>query len=280
MPCKMEPALIFDLHSHSNFSDGALSPADLVARAVEKGVDVLAITDHDTIAACHVNAAAGRDIRLIPGIELSTQWENTGIHVLGLNFDVNSPVMQQAAESQTAARHLRAQQIAVNLEKQGISNAFAGASSFAPGGYLGRPHFARHIVASGKAKTMQLAFKKYLAAGKVGDVKKTWADLPQIIDWIVAANGIAVLAHPLKYSLTNSKLKRLLQAFKLLGGQGMEVVSGQQTTDQTRHMSRLCTELDLLASCGSDFHSPEAHWTELGRFSPLPAELRPVWDSF
>ncbi len=272
--------MIFDLHTHSNFSDGALSPADLIRRAAEKRVDVLAITDHDTIAAFEQNVAVSQSIKLIPGIEFSTQWENTGIHVLGLNFDVHSPVMKQAAEAQTAARHQRAKQIAINLEKQGISDAFAGACSYAPGGYLGRPHFAQHIVAIGKAKNMQAAFKKYLAAGQPGDVRKTWAELPQIINWIRAAGGLAVLAHPLKYSFTNSKLKRLLQAFQQLGGQGMEVVSGQQTPEHTRHLASLCTELKLLASCGSDFHSPDTHWAELGHFAPLPASVRPVWESF
>lgn len=166
------------------------------------------------------------------------------------------------------------------MEKHDITDALAGACPFAPGGYLGRPHFAHHIVASGKAKTMQLAFKKYLAAGKAGDVKKIWADLPQVIKRIRDANGIAVLAHPLKYQLTGSKLKRLLQDFKALGGQGMEVVSGQQTPDQTRSMSTLCQELALLASCGSDFHSPNARWAELGRFQPLPVGLKPVWECF
>jgi 3',5'-nucleoside bisphosphate phosphatase len=272
--------LIYDLHSHSNHSDGSLSPAALVDRAVENRVDVLAITDHDSISACQANHAAGRKIRLIPGIELSTQWENTGIHVLGLNFDLHSEAIQQAAEVQTAARHQRAKQIAFNLEKQGISDAYAGASSYAPAGYLGRPHFAQHIVAIGKAKNLQTAFRNYLAAGQPGDVRTTWAELPRIIEWIRQANGIAVLAHPLKYSFTNSKLKRLLQAFQQLGGQGMEVVSGQQTPEQTRHMSRLCSDLDLLASCGSDFHSPDTHWAELGRFQPLPATLTPVWQHF
>lgn len=240
----------------------------------------MAITDHDTIAACQQNAAAGQNIKLISGIEFSTQWENTGIHVLGLNFDVQSPVIQNAAALQTTARHQRAQQIAINLEKQGISNALAGACSYAPGGYLGRPHFAQHIVAIGKARNMQAAFKKYLAAGQPGDVRNTWAELPLIIQWIRAANGIPVLAHPLKYCFTGSKLKRLLQTFKQLGGQGMEVASGQQTPEQTRQMSSLCTELNLLASCGSDFHSPDTPWAELGRFAPLPAGLKPVWDSF
>jgi len=272
--------LIYDLHSHSNFSDGALTPRQLVDRAIEFGVDVLAITDHDTIAACRENLANGRNIQLVHGIEFSTQWENTGIHVVGLNFAADSAIIGQAANQQTAARQLRAQQIADNLEKQGISNALAGARSYSPGGYIGRPHFARHIVSIGKAKNMQAAFKHYLAAGKSGDVKKTWASLEQVIQWILAAGGIPVLAHPLKYPLTRSKLLRLLQDFRQLGGLAMEVVSGQQNPDQTRSMAELCRQLDLLASCGSDFHGPETHWAELGKFQPLPVGITPVWERF
>ena len=272
--------MIYDLHSHSNFSDGALSPAGLVERAVEYRVDVLAITDHDCISACHTIPPAGTNIRLIHGIELSTQWENMGIHVVGLDFDPDSDAMQQAAEQQTAARQRRAMQIAERLEQQGITNALAGAAAYSPGPFLGRPHFARHIVAIGKAKTLQDAFKSYLANGKAGDVKKHWANLAQTIEWIRAAQGIPVLAHPLKYSLTRSKLKRLLTTFKQLGGLGVEVVCGQQTPDQTRAMAALCKELELLASCGSDFHSPETHWAELGRFQPLPAGLTPIWERF
>lgn len=272
--------MIYDLHCHSNYSDGALSPVELVQRAIENQVDVLAITDHDCISASHADAATGRNIRLIDGIELSTQWENTGIHVVGLDFDPHSDAIREAAEQQTAARLQRAVQIAERLEQQGIPDALAGAAAYAPGTYLGRPHFARHIVAIGKAKTLQAAFKTYLASGKAGDVKKHWADLAQCIEWIRAANGIPVLAHPLKYSLTRSKLKRLLTTFSQLGGLGVEVVCGQQTPDQTRDMAKLCKELDLLASCGSDFHSPETHWAELGRFQPLPAGLTPVWERF
>ncbi|HET6566248.1 MAG TPA: PHP domain-containing protein, partial [Xanthomonadales bacterium] len=224
--------------------------------------------------------AAGKNIQLVHGIELSTHWENTGIHVLGLDFDPDSQDIRQAAEVQTGARQTRALQIAERLEKQGISNALEGAATYAPTSYLGRPHFAQHIVASGKARNIQTAFQLYLGSGKAGDVKHHWADLPQVVEWIRAARGIPVLAHPLKYSLTRSKLKRLLQAFKALGGQGMEVVSGQQTPDQTRSMSALCKEMGLLASCGSDFHSPETRWAELGRFPALPAGLKPVWECF
>ena len=127
---------------------------------------------------------------------------------------------------------------------------------------------------------MQAAFKKYLGDGKTGDVKQHWADLPQIIEWIRDANGIAVLAHPLKYKLTRTKLKRLVDSFIQAGGQGMEVISGQQSPQHTREMGQLCADRDLLASCGSDFHMPGKVWAELGGFSALPADLTPVWDRF
>ena len=270
----------FDLHSHTTLSDGALTPAELILRAIEKGVDVLAVTDHDSIDAYQELPATHDSIRLIAGIEFSTQWENTGIHVLGLNIDLCSDAIKAGARFQTEARIERARIIGEKLGKQGIEDAFAGASQLAIGNYIGRPHFAQHIINIGKAGDMQAAFKKYLGAGKAGDVKQHWADLPQIVRWIRDAKGVAVLAHPLKYKLTNSKLKRLLDSFLQAGGQGMEVISGRQLPQQTEYASRLCEQKNLLASCGSDFHRPSKHWAELGAFPALPVNLTPVWDRF
>jgi len=277
--------MIFDLHSHSTFSDGALTPHDLMDRAVAKGVDVLSITDHDTIDAySKTTLQAGKSyagkISVVAGIELSTQWQNTGIHVLGLNIDPASDAINIAAQIQTEARLERARQIGENLVMQGIDDAFDEARKLAPGDYIGRPHFAQHIINTGKAKSMQAAFRKYLGKGKAGDVKQHWAELPQIIQWIRDANGIAVLAHPLKYKLTRTKLKRLLDSFTDAGGQGMEVVSGQQLPQQTVGMAELCQHRNLLASCGSDFHFPDKPWAELGVFPSLPDNVTPVWDRF
>lgn len=272
--------MIFDLHSHTTFSDGALTPQQLVSRALEKGVDVLAITDHDTLDAYKDSPLAHGELKLVAGIELSTQWETTGIHVLGLNVDLDSDAINYAAQSQSNARLERARRIAENLEKKGIEGAFNGALSLSRGGYIGRPHFAQYIINIGKANSMNAAFKKYLGDGKVGDVKQHWADLPQIIEWIRAASGIAVLAHPLKYKLTRTRLKKLIASFIQAGGQGMEVVSGQQLPQQTRDMAQLCEQNELLASCGSDFHMPGKSWAELGAFTPLPGNVTPVWERF
>ena len=272
--------MIFDLHSHTTFSDGVLTPQELINRAIQKGVDALAITDHDTLDAYSEVPLAEERIRLIPGIELSTQWGSAGIHVLGLNVDLNSDSIKTAARIQSDTRLERARRISTNLEKKGIKDAFNGASKLSVGGYIGRPHFAQHLINIGKADSMQTAFKKYMGDGKTGDVKNHWAEMPQIIQWIRDAKGIAVLAHPLKYKLTRTRLKRLLDSFIEAGGQGMEVVSGQQTPQQTRDMAQLCEQMKLLASCGSDFHVPDKPWAELGKFSNLPNNVQPVWDRF
>lgn len=272
--------MIFDLHSHTTLSDGVLTPCELISRAIEKGVDVLAITDHDTLDAYQDTPLIHEKLKLVPGIELSTQWGSSGIHVLGLNVDLNSNAIKTAARVQSDARLERARRIAENLEKKGIEDTFEGARKLSVGGYIGRPHFAQHLINIGKADSMNTAFKKYMGDGKAGDVKKHWAELPQIIQWIRDANGVAVLAHPMKYKLTRTRLKRLLDIFIEAGGQGMEVVSGQQTTQQTSDMAQLCEQKKLLASCGSDFHIPGKPWAELGAFAPLPANVQPVWERF
>ena len=272
--------MTFDLHSHTTFSDGALSPQELIERAIEKQVSVLAITDHDTIDAYHGIALSQNNIQLVPGIEFSTEWQHTGIHVLGLDIELDCDALNTGVQFQTAARMQRARQISDNLEKQGIEDALSGAAELSQGAYLGRPHFAQHLINIGKVNSMQAAFKKYLGAGKAGDVKQHWAELAQIIQWIRDANGIPVLAHPLKYKLTRTKLKRLLDKFIELGGQGMEVISGKQLPAQTTAMAQLCEEKNLLASCGSDFHMPGKLWAELGVFLTLPDNVTPVWDQF
>lgn len=272
--------MIFDLHSHTTFSDGVLTPDELILRAAEKNVDVLAITDHDTLDTYREMPTIHSKVTLVPGIELSTQWETTGIHVVGLNIDPNSDAIKTGAQFQADARLERARIIGDRLEKQGIEGAFAGAHALSRGGYIGRPHFAQHIINIGKATSMHAAFRKYMGDGKAGDVKQHWAELQRVIRWIRDANGIAVLAHPLKYKLTRTKLKRLLAGFVDAGGQGIEVVSGQQRPQQTTDMAQLCEQYSLLASCGSDFHMPGKPWAELGALSSLPANVTPVWERF
>jgi predicted metal-dependent phosphoesterase TrpH len=271
--------LIYDLHTHSNASDGILSPAALVSRAKAQGVTHLALTDHDTVQGLQDARAQAEleGLTLLNGVELSCLWSGRGIHVVGLNVDPLSESLRSALDAQRQARFERAREIGARLAKLGIEGAYEGATALAGEGVVGRPHFARYLVERGYSANINSAFKQYLGAGKPGDVKQIWPDIAGATATIVAAGGVAVLAHPLKYTLTLTKLRTLVAGFKEAGGQAIEVVSGQQQVNETATLVNLARLFDLHASCGSDFHLPDQPWQELGKFTPLPESCRPVW---
>lgn len=275
--------MIVDLHSHTTCSDGSLSPSALIHLAAESGVSQLAITDHDTVAAWHQDdlpsLAEPFDLALIPAIEFSTTWNKINVHVVGLNIDINSDAITTACHYQSEARKQRAVLIAEALDKVGIKGSLEGATHLSNGN-VGRPHFAQFLVDIGVVTNVNQAFKKYLGSGKPGDVKKLWASLPQIIEWIRSAGGTAVLAHPLKYKLTRRKLLLLLDDFMAAGGESMEVVSGKQLPNDTRDLAQICEQKLLLASCGSDFHHPNQSWASLGNFPTIPQNCKAVWENW
>ncbi len=287
--------MLYDLHSHTTYSDGTLSPADLIQRAQAASVDVLAITDHDTVAgisqlnnelsnelSARISKAAdplvNSQLRLLPGVELSTLWGSIGVHIVGLNIQLDSTELHDALAKQQQARLKRAGIIAERLSKKGFPDLLPAVIKAAGRGSVGRPHFAQQLLAIGGVKNIDEAFRKYLGAGKVGDVKNVWAPLEEAVGWVRLAGGTAVLAHPDKYRLTRTKLKALVRDFKSTGGEAIEVVSGHQIADKTKNLAELCKQNDLLASCGSDFHKPGQHWAEVGKHSALPGDCRPVWD--
>ncbi len=278
----MTDPIKYDLHCHTTCSDGALSPTDLVARAAAQGVSVLSITDHDTAKAYQqlgdLNQKLDQQtIQIIPGIEFSTQWKKVGIHVVGLNIQLESDALKEGVTYQHSARKERAERIAEKLEHYGFSDPLKRASAIAGNDNIGRPHFAQYLVEIGAVSNIKQAFKKFLGSGKSCDIKQLWADLPQIVQWIREAGGTAVLAHPAKYKLTRTKLLACLDDFIAAGGQGMEVVSGKQIPSTTRELASICRQKSLLISCGSDFHQPGQEWAELGRYSSYPKDCEPVW---
>jgi len=271
-----------DLHCHSLASDGALAPAQVLRRAHANGVQMLALTDHDTVAGVPEAAETAKALgmRFVAGIEVSSQWSGVGIHVVGLAIDPDNEILKAALDEQSRKREQRGVEIGRRLAKLGFEDCYEGAKKIAGDSELGRPHFARYLVNQGFVENHGSAFDKYLGAGKVGDVKSQWPALDEVVSWIHAAGGYAVLAHPDKYKLTRMKLKRLLTDFKAAGGDAIEVVSGTQNRDITGYFTRLCEEFDLYASCGSDFHNPNTQWCDLGKVDPLPKSCRPVWQLF
>lgn len=271
-----------DLHCHSRASDGALSPADVVQRAAQRGVTHLALTDHDTVAGLPEarKESERQGLTLVNGVELSCAWGSQTIHIVGLDFDEHAPPLVQAMAEQLENRWRRARAIDERLARLKIPDLLARATAAADGEVPGRPHFARVLIEAGAAGNNQQAFKRYLGAGKSGDVRAFWPSLETVVSWVLEAGGIAVIAHPRKYKMTATRLRSLVSDFQRSGGQGIEVsVSGQSSGD-LGFVSELCRRQGLWASQGSDFHSPGAFWAELGSVARLPEDLETVWQHF
>ena len=272
----------YDLHCHSTASDGALSPAEVVQRAHQQGVTALALTDHDTTAGLQeaAQAADACGLRLIPGIELSATYANQCLHIVGLNIDASNAMLMAGLAGQQSIRDQRAIKIAEKLAKKGINGVYQAVSQAAGNGEITRSHFADFLLAQGHVSSQQEAFDRYLSKGQPAFVPTQWASLEDVVAWICAAGGIAVVAHPLRYNLSFKWMGRALEAFKQAGGQAVEVVTGRASVDDIRLSTLLAQRHQLHASVGSDFHNPENQWVELGRLQALPAEIAPVWGLF
>lgn len=272
----------YDLHSHTIYSDGTLTPRDLVARAHANGVSALALTDHDVTDGVAEARATARQlgVRMIPGVEISATWQRETVHILGLCIDPENESLQKGLARLRDFRVWRAQEIGRRLRKKNIDDAYHHARALARGPVISRTHFARFLVSHGYVASMGQAFKQYLARGRSAHVPGQWASVAETVAWIRVAGGFAVLAHPARYHLTSSKLRRLLREFKECGGVAIEVVSGSQAPAELPHMTQLATEFALLGSAGSDYHGPEQPWVDLGKLAPLPPEVEPVWTVF
>jgi 3',5'-nucleoside bisphosphate phosphatase len=280
--------LAYDLHCHSSFSDGTLSPAELVARAAERGVKMLALTDHDSTAGLEEARAAANafDITFINGVEISVTWRSHSVHLVGLNIDPAYPLLAQGLGEVRSGRGERARKMAVELAKSGIGDTLAGAYRYAGNPCMvGRAHFARHLVEAGHCKDVKSVFNRFLAKGKPGYVPHQWAPLADAVGWIRGSGGVAVLAHPGRYmvgrnSMGKKTMHELLSDFVACGGQALEVVSGSHTPQQYAEFARYAEEFKLLCSCGSDFHSPGESYRDLGRLPDFPLGCKPVWQQW
>lgn len=277
--------LDYDLHCHSNISDGLLPPAELVARAAERGVKVMALTDHDDVGglADAASAAAQHGMQFINGVEISVSWRSHTLHIVGLNIDPGNENLLAGLKSVREGRGARARLMSDSLARAGISGVLEGAYKYAANPeIIGRTHFARYLVETGHAKDVRSVFKNFLIKGKPGYVPHQWADLTDAVNWITGSGGIAIIAHPGRYTsgrkpMGRKNLRELLTQFIELGGRGIEVVTGSHTPEQYAEFAHYATEFNLLSSCGSDFHGPGESYRDLGRLPDLPLECKPVW---
>jgi len=271
-----------DLHTHSDCSDGSLTPADLIARAAAAGVEVLALTDHDTVAGLGeaARSAALHGLRLVPGVEISAAWRAQAIHVLGLWIDPSGAELCGALDAQGERRRARMRKICARLGKLGLPGAELLAAVEAHPGVPTRAHLANALVAGGHVRRADEAFRKYLGAGRSAHFAAEWPALEEVVALIRAAGGVAVLAHPGRYSLSAGARRRLLADFAAAGGAALEVVTGANGAQHAEGLAALALQYGFTGSVGSDFHNPHLTWNPLGRSLKLPDCVTPVWRSY
>ena len=270
-----------DLHCHSTVSDGTLEPEAVAARARANGVDLWALTDHDEVGGLQRAAAAARaqGLAFLTGAEISVTFANTTVHIVGLGFDASDERLVQGLRQTRGGRGERAQEMAAQLAQVGIPGAYAGALRYVGNPELiSRTHFARFLVEQRVCRDTGEVFRRFLTEGKPGFVPHRWARLGDAVRWICDAGGVAIIAHPARYSLSANEEFALFSEFRQHGGQGVEVVTGSHTTAECATYAGMAREFGLAASRGSDFHSPDESHTDLGTLPPLPGDLTPVWD--
>jgi predicted metal-dependent phosphoesterase TrpH len=270
-----------DLHCHSTVSDGTLSPEALAQRAADNGVELWSLTDHDEVGGQKRAASAARALgmKYLTGTEISVTFLEQTVHIVGLGFDPDHPVLIEGLRQTRDGREQRAREMSDGLAKVGIKGAYEGALKFVGNPELvSRTHFARFLVESGVCKETNDVFRKYLTEGKPGYVPHRWARLKDALFWIHQAGGLAVIAHPARYKLSANEEFALFTEFKGHGGQGVEVVTGSHSPAEYISYAATAKEFGLAASRGSDFHSPDESHTELGTLPYLPGELTPVWE--
>jgi predicted metal-dependent phosphoesterase TrpH len=276
MDASTEP--LVDFHTHSHYSDGVLSPAALVERAHGRNVGTLALTDHDTVAGLAEARAACETagMRFIAGVELSAQWRQQTIHIVGLQVDAEHAGFNTHLDSVLARRRARLGEIGERLEKRarlpGRELAALAAHTTAPT----RLHLARLLVERGHAKDTQDAFDRWLNKDKAGHVPAEWPAFADAMAVLRDSGALPVLAHPHRYRLSSGGLRELVAAFVQEGGVALEASMAGMGPNDADRIASLCRRFKLHASMGSDFHDPAVPWNPLGRWLKLAAGLEPV----
>ncbi|MEM1261086.1 MAG: PHP domain-containing protein [Pseudomonadota bacterium] len=266
-----------DLHTHSTASDGTLTPAELVAAAAAAGVELLALTDHDTIDGYLSVRDESLPLKLVAGVELTVAWSRRDVHVVGLAFNADDSALNELLRRQRSARVERARTMAERLQRRGIPDMLSAATNAANGQVPGRVHFAQSLVAAGVVPTTRRAFKQYLGDGKACHVRGDWVTLPEAIACLTNAGGVAILAHPLGYRLTATSLTALVDDFAVAGGHAVEWSDTAEHASLAKRLHRCVTAHGLAVSSGSDYHGAAQPWRQLGRTDAVPADLRTVY---
>ena len=272
-----------DLHMHSTASDGVVAPCELVERGLANGLELMALTDHDTIDGLAQARQAAMDSRVgfLNGVEISVSWGGETLHLVGLGFDPSRGPLASNLQQLQISRRERAGDMDAGLQAHGLPSVLNEAMAYAGNpNLIGRTHFARALVARGVCHHIQEVFDRFLTPGKPGYVPHQWASLSEAMGWIHDSGGLSVLAHPARYKFADTARWALLQEFMALGGRAIEVSTGSHSYTDTKRYRQISVELGLKASRGSDFHSPTESRCDVGAAPVLPDGCDPVWSGW
>ena len=268
-----------DLHNHSYYSDGVFSPSEVVKFADDAGCDLFALTDHDTTDGFYEaqHMADKLSVNLVSGVEISAFWRNMTIHIIGLDIDINNDILQAGLVHNQQLRKERAEKIALGLWNAGIKDALEKTQALSKTDMLTRTHFAQMLIGEGYCKDMKSVFRRYLTGKKPGGIRVEWKNIDEVVGWIHAAGGQAVLAHPFRYRMTNTKIKNMFLNFQEVFGDGVEVVTATSTDEEISLSHQWAKECKLLSSCGSDYHGWKNQRIQIGCLRNLPNLDNAIW---
>jgi len=268
-----------DLHNHSYYSDGIFSPTEVVRLADEADCNLFALTDHDTTdgLAEAQKMADELSVNLVSGVEISALWRNMTIHIVGLGIDINNDILQKGLNYNQRLREERAEKIALGLRRAGITDALEKTKKLCKTDMITRTHFAQMLIREGYCKDMKSVFRRFLTGKKPGASRVEWRSFDEVVEWIHAAGGLSVIAHPFRYRMTQTKIKNMLIDFKEVLGDGVEVVTATSTDEEINLSNQWAKEYKLLSSCGSDYHGWSNQRIQIGRLRDLPNLDNAIW---
>jgi len=269
-----------DLHCHSYYSDGVYSPSEVVEFANQAKCNLFSLTDHDTTDGLleAQEKANGLSLNFIPGVEISAFWCNMTIHIVGLGVNINNDILQKGLQRNQELRKERAEKIGLGLRRAGIKDALDKTRVLSKTSMITRTHFAQMLIREGYCKDMRSVFRRFLTGKKPGASRVEWSSFDEVIGWIHSAGGLAVLAHPLRYRMTQAKIKRMLIDYKEAFGDGVEAVTGTSTEEEVNLTSRLANEFNLLISSGSDYHGWPNQRINIGSLKEIPDCSNLIWN--
>lgn len=255
-----------DLHVHSNKSDGTFTPSELVTMAIKKNLTALALTDHDTTDGLEelANAAAGKPLAVVPGIELSTEYEGKDIHIVGLFIDPTQSDFRAHLKAFVESRDDRNRKMCANLQEAGIPISYEALQEANPGSVITRAHYGTWLLEHGVVSSVADAFSKYLGDHTPYFVPREKVTPQQAVSLIQKAGGLAILAHPILYRMSRERLDILVRRLKEVGLTGIEAIYATYNSREENQIRQLAIKYDLLLSGGSDFHGFAKPKLELG----------------